>query len=180
MKLLLEPEGEEIMVVSLHQNQQYLVIITFFSLLFLGMICRTTKKIVIYRAPSKRSKDLIPIILQHSNIGATIISDQAAMYVNSRTNASLLEQYGFNHYWVNHSIEYVNSENSAIHTNNIERVWRSLKSFISHIKRPVSETILDGYIDSFVLKYNVGDEIFGDVILSIFSHYYTSIKQISL
>ena len=134
------------------------------------MICRTTGKVIIYRAPTKKHSDLVPIILSHAQPNSTLISDQAAMYVNSHSNTSKLERYGFRHVWVNHSVEYVSSQDPNIHTNNIERVWRSLKGYISHIKRTVKPEILDGYIDCFMLKYNVGEEIFADVVMSIFAH----------
>ena len=131
------------------------------------MYCRSSGKIVVYRAKSKRKSDLIPLLLNHTQAGTTVHSDQASMYVNSRNNTSLLELYGFNHFWVNHSFHYVDPADNTNHTNNIERVWRSLKRSISHIKRSVPEDILDSYIDTFVLKYNVGEEIFADVIFSI-------------
>ena len=93
------------------------------------------------------------------------------MYVHSHRQTSLLEEYGFEHFWVNHTQTFVDPLNPSNHTYNIERVWRSLKSFISHIKRAVPAEILDGYIDTFMLKYNAGEEIFADVVFSILSFY---------
>lgn len=40
---------------------------------------------------------------------------------------------------VDHSTEFVNHENRLIHTQNVERMWRSFKEFahFSHIKRAI-------------------------------------------
>lgn len=41
----------------------------------------------------------------------------------------LLKDLPYFHYTVNHSVNFVDLENRNIHTNNIERLWRSLKEF---------------------------------------------------
>lgn len=62
---------------------------------------------------------LLRYIHQHVAPGSTIISDEWRAY-------STLQQEGFNHQTVNHSLHFVDPETGA-HTQNIESSWRALK-----------------------------------------------------
>jgi len=42
-----------------------------------------------------------------------------------------LSEFSYTHERINHSIEFVSHENSEIHTNTIERVWRDMRADIS-------------------------------------------------
>ena len=77
-----------------------------------------------------------------------------ASYVNVRANTSNITQLGYTHYWVNHSEEYVHNIFNDIHTNNIERTWRSLKTYISHTKRNMKSDVLETYINAFLCIMN--------------------------
>ena len=88
-----------------------------------GMIDITSKDECAYRLEicedNKRNEStLMSYIQKHVRPGTTIYSDCWKAYDN-------LEEYGYKHYTVNHSIEYVTSE--GVHTNNIESSWRPLK-----------------------------------------------------
>ena len=80
------------------------------------------------------------------------MSDKFSSYVNIKTNQSKLEQYGFDHFWTNHSLNFVDPYQPWIHTNSIERQWRRLRNKISNIKRTFSDDIIKNYLDSFVIK----------------------------
>ena len=135
----------------------------------LGIKCRSTGRIIIYHVPDKSAASLVPIILNHVPEGATIYSDKASMYVNNHRNTSRLDELGYEHYWVNHSETWVNEVSPDVHTNNIERTWRSLKGSISYIKRSMQPEILDEYINTFILKANTTKNNLTDILFSIIS-----------
>src|SRR5437763_1406269 len=96
----------------------------------------------------KKKETLLSILINHVEPGSEVYSDKASSYVTVR-GRSHLEEYGFNHYYVNHSLEFVDSLDPSIHTNNIERSWRSLRASISHIKRSIPEDQVIAYLDAF-------------------------------
>ena len=69
---------------------------------------------------------LVPLIKRYIRPGSIIVSDGWAAY-NS------LKDEGYVHWVVNHSVEFVSTEDSRVHTQNIERLWRDLKEWS---KRP--------------------------------------------
>ncbi len=56
---------------------------------------------------------------------------------------------GYRHFGINHSKRFVNFFNNRIHTNTIERCWRSLKAF-TKIQQPKKE--LDSYISQYIFE----------------------------
>jgi hypothetical protein len=88
-----------------------------------------------------------------------------SVYVNSRYNISNIEQYGYQHYWVNHKEFFVSPIDNDIHTNNIERVWRSLRGSISHIRRTVPNEKIDVELSLFNFRYNNDNQILLDLFL---------------
>ena len=109
--------------------------------------------------------------MNHAQNGSVIISDKSTSYLNVRTNTLALDPLGFNHYWVNHSLEWVHPLNRNINTNTIERVWRSLKGSISHIKRSVSAEDIEDYINTFLMRCYFNEEILVDIMLHIMSQF---------
>ena len=57
-------------------------------------------------------------------------------------------------YYQYHSEEYVHNIFNDIHTNNIERTWRPLKTHISHTKRNMKSDVLETYINAFLCIMN--------------------------
>jgi hypothetical protein len=88
----------------------------------------------------------------HIENGAVVLSDCHPSYVKLKGAESKLAQYGWYHFWINHSERFVHEKFSFIHTNNIERNWRALKSSISYIKYSVKEERINEYIHSFMLR----------------------------
>jgi len=107
---------------------------------------------------------LLPILVQHVEEGSQVFSDKFSSYV-SRYN--LIEEQGFDHYFINHSLHFVDPVQSFIHTNNIERAWRSLKTSISHVKRSLTDDNIDSFLDTFHFQTFFSQENLYDVFLQI-------------
>jgi len=107
------------------------------------------------------------LILTHVEEGSTIISDKFATYVNQHSSESNLSQYGYTHVYVNHQNEYTDPIQTWIHTDTIEREWRSLRTYICPIRRSIKPEILQGYIDTFLLKSTIRDQVFADIFLQM-------------
>ena len=133
------------------------------------MKCRETGEIRLFYVQNRKKKTLLPIIARNVNLGSTIISDKFASYLNIRKDESYLDQNGFYHFWVNHSKQFVDSYQPFIHTNGIERSWRSLRNQISSIKRTFTPKIVQQYLDTFMLKsMKSHDELYEFMLHSIY------------
>ena len=85
-----------------------------------GGIERESNKCFLVTVEDRTAARLIPIIKEYVLPGTKIISDCWKSY-------STLEEEGFVHGTVNHSIEFVNKD-TGDHTNTIESTWRAVKS----------------------------------------------------
>lgn len=91
------------------------------------------------------------------DLSSWVMSDQHHGYAN-------LDQVGFKHNSINHTIHYVDKENKQIHTQTIEGFWSQLKRGIIGTYRHVSPKYLQRYCDEFGFRYsyrNHQDQIFG-------------------
>jgi hypothetical protein len=87
----------------------------------LGMICRETRESRLVRVDNRDRETLFPIIQQHVECGSNIMTDGAAVYRTIRT-------LGYaSHNFVIHKYYFVDPQDREIHSNTIERHWRSLK-----------------------------------------------------
>ena len=118
--------------------------------------CRTTKKIIIYPVLYRTRDIIFPLIQRRALPGTVIYSDMFSVYWNNRRNPpqSHLETLGYIHYGVNHSIEFVSSLSSHIHTNTIERARRTLKQKLRNYKpkKFIAECISEFMIEAWVPK----------------------------
>lgn len=87
-----------------------------------GGIQRDTKECFAVRVETRDTDTLIPLCIKYIKPGTTIYSDCWRAY-------SSLNEHGFVHKVVNHSENFVDPV-TGVHTNNIERVWRDIKSWI--------------------------------------------------
>lgn len=113
-----------------------------------GIFCRTTKNVLLFSVLDKKKETLLPLIIEYVDQGAEIFSDKFSTYV-TRNGKSHIEEFGYDHYYINHSVQFVDPVQPFIHTNGIERTWRSLKASISHSKRNVPQDKIQTYLDSF-------------------------------
>ena len=127
---------------------------------------------LVFLVQGKYQNSLLPIIHQHCDQGSTVISDSMASYVNYRNGQSHIENMGYDHFWVNHSNEWVNQNFSDVHTNTVERGWRNLKSSISVTKRTLRSEILESYINTFMIFNNSLPEHAYEIFMSILKDYF--------
>jgi len=64
-------------------------------------------------------------------------------------------------------LEFVDPIQTSIHTNNIERSWRSLRASISHVKRSLPRRKLQSFLDAFQFTQFFSKEALYDVLLQI-------------
>ena len=88
-----------------------------------GGICRETGEGFAVHVPNRSAETLLPILIEHIEPGTRVITDMWRSYRS-------LSQHGFIHDTVNHSLKFVDPNDSSIHTNTVERQWKSIKSLI--------------------------------------------------
>lgn len=111
-----------------------------------GLVQRKGKAVVNV-TPNVQAKTLLPIITEHIPVTeATIIyTDELASY-------DRLSRMGYVHARVLHTAkQYVNG---TAHVNNVEGLWSIVKNGIRGVNRHVSPQHLQGYLDSYVFRYN--------------------------
>ena len=111
-----------------------------------GGIERITKKRFVValtgEIEEKRNKEtLVPLILKYIKPGTTIYSDAWGAY------RGLGEINNYTHKVINHNQYFVDPEDSTIHTQNIERLWRDIKEWS---RRPGVRSI---YLHQYLARY---------------------------
>lgn len=113
-----------------------------------AIVCRATKRFKIMLTQRRTREVLVPFIQLHIPVGSRVITDGWRAY---RT----LGHAGYHHEVVNHRQHFVDPDNNAIHTNNVERLWHDLKEFLPlnldfpHLKRWIREYELLKNFNSF-------------------------------
>ena len=131
------------------------------------MFCRSTKRTILFHVENKSRNTLIPLILEYATPNTTIYSDKFSSYINPRNNHSHLNDLGFTHYNINHTLHFVDPFQNHIHTNNIERKWRSLRNYISITQRSLKDEFIDAYLDIFMLKNMIPIEDMYDFMIEL-------------
>lgn len=114
---------------------------------FFGGFERDSKELFVIPVPDRTSDTLLNAIKANVLPGTTIISDCWKAY-------NCLDEEGFQHLTVNHSYNFVDPDTGA-HTQNIERIWREVRSNIPRYGR--REHHMDGYIAEFYFKRKYPD-----------------------
>ena len=124
---------------------------------FFGGICRETR--FIYAIPDRSAATLLPIIQNAILPGTTVMSDLWRAYGG---NIAM----GFNHFTVNHSINFVNPVAGA-HTQNIENSWKLAKTRNKR-QHGTNRQMLDSYLCEWMWpQKNRNDLLFDRIIDSI-------------
>lgn len=107
-----------------------------------GGIERDTKNCFFTCVADRTAETLTEIIKNNIKPGTTIISDCWKAY-------SKLDQEGFKHLTVNHSVNFVDPETGA-HTNTIESTWRALKKSLP--KHGTTKVLYDSYFAQYCVR----------------------------
>ena len=100
---------------------------------------------VVKVVPDTKARTLLPMIQEHVPSGQTIYTDELYSY-------NRLTSLGYAHGTVQHRAkEYVVGR---AHTNNIEGMWSNVKRGIDGVHHAVSPKYLQGYLDSYVFRFN--------------------------
>ena len=111
-----------------------------------GGICRETRQIFVVVTEARSAADLNKIIFENVRAGTRILTDCWRGY-NRVAQLGL----GFAHATVNHKHFFVNPFDRTVHTNTIERLWRSLRESIPDQTRKEN---VESYIHQFVFFHN--------------------------
>lgn len=114
-----------------------------------GMIAREGN-VVAMKVEDTKGATLMPIVEQFVNEGATVYTDEGAMY-------NKLNSLGYAHSFVCHNQrEYVRAND--IHTNGIEGFWAHFKRVVFATYHMVSKDYLQRYIDEQVYRWNTRND----------------------
>ncbi|KAG0422105.1 hypothetical protein DMUE_6236, partial [Dictyocoela muelleri] len=117
----------------------------------LGMVERTVARRCVFVSIEKRNKEtLCGVICRYVRKGSILYTDEWRGYYG-------IENHGYTHYTVNHSISFVNAVN-GVHTNTIEGNWSALKLFVP--KRYRCLYYIDFFLYLFMFKRNHGKNYF--------------------
>ena len=95
--------------------------------------------------PDVKAYTLLPMIQVHIPQGQRVYTDEMLSY-------NRLTSLGYAHETVQHSAkEYVVGR---VHTNNVEGMWSNVKRGIDGVHHAVSPKHLQGYLDSYVYRFN--------------------------
>ena len=109
-----------------------------------GGIERETGRVFFSAVEKRDTPTLLKVIKEWVLPGTTIISDCWKAY-------NCLNDEGFEHMTVNHSVNFVDPETGA-HTNSIESTWRHLKYFCPEYSR--EKKSFPGYLAHYMFKKN--------------------------
>jgi hypothetical protein len=107
-----------------------------------GGICRETNETFFRIVTDRTEATLMKLLQENVETGTHILSDGWASYRN-------IPNYGYTHSTVNHSENFVSPLDPNVHTQKIERTWRSVKENIPKSSRYEART---SYILEFSFK----------------------------
>ena len=112
-----------------------------------GMVERGGQAVVKV-VPDVKARTPVPMIREHIPVGQIIYTDEMLSY-------NRLSSLGYFHETIQHQAkQYVAGR---VHTNNIEGMWSNVKRGIDGVHHAVSPKHLQGYLDSYVYRFNHRD-----------------------
>lgn len=116
---------------------------------------------------------LHPKIKANCPPGSIIISDEHSSYINICDSRSKLAEYGYFHFWTNHSAkEYVHPKLTFLHSLNMERTWKHLKYSNPSMKQQRSYIAIEYVADFFSAYCMIKPDRLYDFTLSKINRYY--------
>ena len=116
----------------------------------LGLICRETGDAYIQFIQTRDKKTLQTIIAERVAPGTTIHTDGWSAY---RGLHNIQVQPSFIHRVVNHKVHFVDEAN-AVHTNNVEAMWKAAKASFKRMNGVLSEHI-QSHLDEWLFRKKV-------------------------
>jgi hypothetical protein len=160
---VVEVDGKHILTRKYHRGR----VLVSQSVWVVGAICRRTKRVSLKIVRKKDAASLTKFVTENIAWNKTIITDMVQGYNDVKYN-------NFEHLEINQSINFVGPFNKEIHTNTIERAWRSLKEYMP---TSLKASGYDEYVRSFLfnkeLQKNAELDKFEFVLVMIgkFFHY---------
>lgn len=93
--------------------------------------------------PNRKATTLLPLIAKYVRPGSTIMTDSFPSY-----NGIVQLPHGFDHFTVNHNINFINPQTGA-HTQNVESKWADWKLWVRRRKG-----IMDQKLTLQLLEFN--------------------------
>lgn len=117
------------------------------SVWLVGGICRETNEVFLKFVERRNYENLCRILLESVNPGTKIITDCWRGYRD-------LSNIGFIHETVNHTFNFVSPSDPTVHTQRVERLWRTIKSFIP---RNTRKEFLNSYGDAYLVDRKISE-----------------------
>ena len=109
---------------------------------FRGFDC-TTKNVFLVPVPSRDAPTFLGVIRKGKHPGSVVVSDCWSAY-------NTLEEEGFQHLSVNHSLNFVNPTDPEAHTQTIERTWSDVRGGLPRYGRRTEHFV--EYLAEFLFK----------------------------
>ncbi|KAF9761274.1 hypothetical protein NGRA_2753 [Nosema granulosis] len=116
-----------------------------------GMIESGTRKGLLFSVPDRTADTLLCMISDHVLPGTIIISDKWRYYV------ALRDVPDYTDLTVNHSLNFVSSDDPMVHTKNIENLWLHVKRRFK-IQYGTTRDMLDGFLCETMYKSLYADK----------------------
>ena len=73
------------------------------------MYYRKSKRIILYYVPNRKKTTLLQLIINHVEVDNNIFLYKYSAYINIniKSNKSKLEKFNYDHFWTNHSKNFV-------------------------------------------------------------------------
>jgi len=110
-----------------------------------GMVERGSTKCALFPVENRSAATLIPLIQAHVLPGSIIMSDSWAAYNQLDRDPS------FQHFKINHSINFINPDDARVHTQTIENCWLHAKKQLK-VQHGTKMEFMNGYLYEFIFK----------------------------
>ena len=117
-----------------------------------GMVCRQTQIPIIFYVVRKTHWLLSTISKAYTAPGSIIFTDAHSSYCTLQNATSKLTQYGFYHFWINHSAEYVHTKYPFVTTAAIERQWLHMKSLFKCLTHQSEIVEMERCLQTYCLR----------------------------